>query len=136
MTGSAASAEPIYLGLDDALELYGTIIGCTANQAADHLRDRGGLESALARPRTHAHYDGADLALQAAVLAHGLAEGQLFIDGNKRIGLVAMLTFLEINGAIVTATDQELADWILGLSAGDSLERLAERIRGASRSLD
>jgi prophage maintenance system killer protein len=42
------------------------------------------LESALGRPRAHAHYDGVDLALQAAVLAHGLAEGQFFIDGNKR----------------------------------------------------
>jgi hypothetical protein len=47
-----------------------------------------------------------------------------------------MLTFLEINGAIIAATDQELADWILGLSAGETPERLAEQIRGASRSLD
>jgi prophage maintenance system killer protein len=43
-----------------------------------------------------------------------------------------MLTFLEINGAIITAADQELADWILRLSAGDPPERLAERIRAAS----
>lgn len=137
MASSAPGTEPIYLALDDALELYGAIIGGTPEQAADHLRDRGGLESALGRPRMHAHYEGADLALQAAVLAHGLAEGQFFIDGNKRIGLVAMLTFLEINGVIVTATpDQEVADWILGLSAGDTPARLAEQIRGASRSTD
>ena len=38
----------------------------------------------MARPATYAHYEKADLALQAAVLAHGLAEGQLFIEGNKR----------------------------------------------------
>jgi death-on-curing protein len=55
------------------------------------------LAGAIARPGTYAHYENADLALQA-VLAHGIAEGQHFIDGNKRTALVAMLTFLEING--------------------------------------
>ena len=121
----------IYLEIDDVLEMYGAIIGSTAGQAADHLRDRPGLESALGRPAMHAHYEGADLALQAAVLAHGIAEGQLFIDGNKRAALVAMLTFLEINGARVDAPDSELADWILSLSAGATPEELAERVRKA-----
>ncbi|HEY7960885.1 MAG TPA: hypothetical protein VID29_03095 [Solirubrobacteraceae bacterium] len=59
--------------LEDILELYGLIIGSTATVAADHLRNRDGLESALARPATYAHYENADLALQAAVLAHGCA---------------------------------------------------------------
>jgi hypothetical protein len=53
----------------------------------------------------HAHYEAADLALQAAVLAHGIAEGQPLIDGNKRTALIAMLTFLEINGVRIEATD-------------------------------
>ena len=88
----------MHLTLEDVLALYGLIIDATAKQAANHLNKRAGLESALARPRTFAHYESADLALQAAVLAHGIAEGQTFIDGNKRTGLVAMLTFLEING--------------------------------------
>jgi hypothetical protein len=43
----------------------------------------------------NAHYEQADLALQAAVLAHGIAETQPFIDANTP--LVAMLTFLEVN---------------------------------------
>jgi hypothetical protein len=46
-------------------------------------------------------------ALPAAVLAHGIAEGQPFLDGNKRLALVAMLTFLEINGYRVDATHPE-----------------------------
>ena len=78
-------------------------------QAADQLRDQAGLESALGRPRNYAHYQEADLALQAAALAHGVAESQAFIDGNKRLALVSMLTFLEVNGYRVTATDPELA---------------------------
>ncbi len=65
--------EPVYLILEDALEIYAAIIGATAAQAADHLRSRDALEGALARPAQYAHYQQADLALQAAVLAHGIA---------------------------------------------------------------
>jgi len=87
-------AEPVYLELADALELYAAIVGGTTAQAADQLRDRAGLESALGRPRNYALYEDADLALQAAALAHGIAESQTFIDGNKRLALIAMLTSL------------------------------------------
>jgi death-on-curing family protein len=92
------------------------------------------LVSGLARLRPlrpHARYENADLALQAAVVAHGIAEGQTFIDGNKRIALVAMLTFLEINGFRVKASDRELADWIIGLSAGATPVDLAKILRTA-----
>lgn len=63
------------------------------------------------------------------MLAHGIAEGQSFLDGNKRLALVAMLTFLEANGYRINATDPELADWIIGLSGDLTPEQLAERIR-------
>lgn len=68
--------ELVYLTLDDALELYAAIVGGSAAEAASVLRSRAGLEGALARPATYAHYQDADLALQAAVLAHGIAESQ------------------------------------------------------------
>jgi death-on-curing family protein len=128
--------EPIYLTLEDVLELYGLIIGATAAEAADHLRNRAGLESALARPATYAHYEDADLALQATVLAHSIAEGQLFIDGNKRTALVVMLTFLEINGFRVKATDPELAGWILSFSTGATPEDVAKLLRSALLSIE
>ena len=121
--------EPIYIELADALEFYAAIIGGTTGQAADQLRDQAGLESALGRPRNYTYYQEADLALQAAALAHGIAQSQAFFDGNKRLALVSMLTFLEVNGFEVSATDPELADWIIGLSAGTTPEELAELIR-------
>ena len=129
-------SEQVYIELADALELYAAIIGGTVGQAADQLRDQAGLESALGRPRNYAHYQEADLALQAAALAHGIAEGQAFIDGNKRLALVSMLTYLEVNGQQVTATDPELADWIIGLSAGTSPEQLADLIRSRLRAVE
>lgn len=98
MLDDDTGAYVAYLEFEDALELYAAIIDGTVAQAEGHLRSRSGLESALARPETHAHYGGADLALQAAVLAHGIAESQSFIDGNKRLALAAMLTLLEVNG--------------------------------------
>jgi death-on-curing protein len=128
-------AEPVYLELADALELYAAIVGGTSAQAADQLRDRAGLESALGRPRNYALYEDADLALQAAALAHGIAESQTFIDGNKRLALIAMLTFLEINGFEVEASDPELAAWIIGLSTGTTPVELAELVRARVRRL-
>jgi death-on-curing protein len=129
----APETEPLYLELADALALYAAIIGGTAAQAADQLRDPGGLESALSRPRGYAHYQDADLALQAAVLAHGIAESQTFIDANKRLALVAMLTFLELNGYRIEASDFDLAGWIISLSAGTTPEQLALLVRESMR---
>ena len=133
MSEPSAGHEPVYLTLDDVLELFGAIIDATTAEASNQLRSRDGLAGALARPTTHAHYEDADLALQAAVLAHGIAETQPFIDGNKRIALVAMLTFLEINGIGLEATDPELATWIIDLSAGSTPEALADKVRSVAQ---
>ncbi|MEX2414350.1 MAG: type II toxin-antitoxin system death-on-curing family toxin [Thermoleophilaceae bacterium] len=134
MAQQSGGHEPVYLTLEDVLELFATIIGGTRADAANQLRSADALEGALARPATHAHYQNADLALQAAILAHGIAESQPFIDGNKRAALVAMLTFLEINGTRLQATDPELAAWIIDLSARASPDQLAETIRRAAQT--
>ena len=69
------------------------------------------------------------------MLAHGIAESQTFIDGNKRLALVAMLTFLEINGYRVDAPDSDLAAWILSLSAGTTPAQLAQILRVRLRAI-
>ena len=122
----------LYLTAEEIIAVHAEALGSDEAAAARQLRSRDGLAGAVARPQHHAHYAGADLGLQAAVLAHGIAEGQVFLDGNKRTALLAMLTFLRVNGVVVTATDDELADWILDLSRGDSVEMLAARIRSYS----
>ena len=131
MVEDQSGDQPIYLALEDVLMLYGLIIGGTAAEAADYLSKREGLDGALGRLRNYAHYENADLALQAAVLARGIAEGQQFVDGNKRTALVAMLAFLEINGLKVEASDRDLANWILGLSADATPVNLANTLRSA-----
>jgi death-on-curing protein len=120
----------LYLDADDVVALYADIFECTVDEAGDQLRSRSGLEGAVARPRTDAAYAGADVALQAAVLAHGIAESQVFVDGNKRTALITLLTFLDINGWMLDTDDVTLASWILDLSQGLSAEDLAQRLRG------
>jgi death-on-curing protein len=56
------------------------------------------------------------LQAKAAHLAFSLVKNHPFLDGNKRIGILAMLVFLEINGSPVTATDDELIALGLGLA--------------------
>lgn len=66
MEHEEAEDQPVYLRLLDALELYAAIITVPTAQAADQLRHRGGLESVLARPQSHAQYQDADLTLDAS----------------------------------------------------------------------
>lgn len=94
-----------YLTFEDVLGIYGDLYGCTSQEALDRLREPSILEGACARPRQYAAYAEADLALQAATLAHGIAEGQAFLDGNKRTALVSMETFLLLNGQCLTASN-------------------------------
>ena len=135
MSDEEEAGEPLYLEFEDALEIYAAIIGGSYVQASDHLRSREALAGALARPANYARYQDADLALQAAVLAHGIAETQPFVDGNKRTALVAMLTFLELNGFTVEATDRELADWIIGYSDRVEPATVAKALRERLRPL-
>lgn len=118
-----------YLDLEDILGFYADLFQCTTQEAADQLRSREGLAAALARPRWHATYSGADLASQAAVLAHGIAEGQPFIEGNKRVTLVSLVTFLALNGYALSVSQSERARWLLQFAAGATVEQIADEIR-------
>lgn len=120
-----------YLTLDDIIGLYADLFGCSDREAADQVRDRGLLEAALMRPANYAAYQGADLALQAAVLAHGIAETQPFVEGNKRAALVALATFLLLNGHNLTASQDERMAWMIALSRDWPVEDFAAAIRRA-----
>ncbi len=123
-----------YLTVQQVLRLYTRLFDCETTQAADQLRNRLGLQGALDRSRWYAHYQNADLPLQAAVLAHGIAETQPFIEGNKRIALLTMLTFLELNGFWIDVSADQSAAWMLGLANGVTPQRLAEQIREHGKS--
>ena len=110
----------------------------------DQLREHGGLpgigdenvlESALARPQQKWHYTNrTDVPMLAAAYAFGLVKNHPYRDGNKRIGFLAMATFLGMNGRDLTATDAEVVAEILALAdGGTSEESLADWIRRHTR---
>lgn len=84
------------------------------------IRDEGLLDSALNLP--FQSFDGEDIyktiQAKAARLGFSLINNHPFADGNKRIGILAMLVFLEINGIEIICTDEELVE--LGLGVADS----------------
>lgn len=97
---------------------------------ASGLRDEGMLESALDRPRNKWSYEQAELPELAAAYAYGMARNHPFIDGNKRTSLLALYTFLGINGINFDVPEAEAATIILSLAAGEvSEESLARWIR-------
>jgi len=83
------------------------------------VRDDGLLESALARPRHRWSFEPqADLASLAASYGFGLTKNHPFMDGNKRIGFVAMNMFLLVNGYEIEAPEPEIIAVMLQLANG------------------
>jgi death-on-curing protein len=99
------------------------------------VRDETALESALARPQQKWHYvSDADLALLAAAYGFGFVKNHPYRDGNKRIGFLAVVTFLGINGCDLDATDADVVSEIVALADGRVSEgELAEWIRQHTR---
>jgi death on curing protein len=94
------------------------------------IRDEGLFDSALARPQNLAAYGEPDAAALAASYAFGLAKNHAFVDGNKRIALIALELFLELNDFALTADDAQCVIVILSLASGAFSEGdLAEWIR-------
>lgn len=85
----------------------------------DGIRDRGLLESALARPINRFAYGETDMAALAAAYAFGIAKNHPFIDGNKRVSLLALIIFLRLNGIEFAPSEADAAAIILALAAGE-----------------
>jgi death-on-curing protein len=95
------------------------------------VRDENALESALARPQQKWNYsDRSDLPILAAAYGFGLVQNHPYRDGNKRIGFLAMVTFLGVNGHDFSATEADVITEILAHADGRvSEEALADWIR-------
>ena len=91
-----------------------------ASGGSPGIRETGILEGAVNRP--FATFDGQDLFPslwdKAAALAHGIAHGHPFIDGNKRTAQMAMEVLLILNGWEVAASVDEQEAVFLELAAG------------------
>ena len=105
------------LTVPDVILLHQKLIQQTGGSPG--IRDMALIESAVNRPL--ATFDGQDLYAtpdeKIAAVTYGLVSNHGFIDGNKRVGIAAMLVLLRINGYSMAYTQQELIT--LGLSLAD-----------------
>jgi death-on-curing protein len=107
-----------FLTLDEVLSLHADQIARYGGSAL--VRDLGLLESALAMPAATVGGEllHGSLEEQAAAYLFHLVRNHPFVDGNKRTGLVAMLAFLGLNGRRLEASDDDLANVVIGVAEG------------------
>jgi len=115
-----------YLHVHDVLYLHALEVGPDVP-----LRDRGLLESAVARPQQSAFGEDAypTLHLKAAALLQSLAQNQPFEDGNKRVAVLATFVFLGMNGLTVNAEDDAVVALMIDIAVVPlTLEQIAARL--------
>lgn len=109
------------LSKEQILMLHAQLIAQTGG--SDGVRDYNLLESAIETP--FQSFGGEDLyptiQSKGARLGYGLIKNHCMIDGNKRIGIHAMLVFLALNGIALKYTQKELYEMVLAVADG-SLE--------------
>lgn len=121
----------IYLTLPELLH-----VGERALGGEMPVRDLGLLESAIARPQATAFGNEVYRALEdkAAALVHSVVRNHALIDGNKRLGLSALIVFLGVNGRRLTLSNDEAYELIIAVAEGalDEVPAIADRIRQGS----
>jgi death on curing protein len=126
--------EPLFLALDEVLEIHAQQIELYGG--SDGVRDPAGLESAVATPM--ATFGGQFLhptipSMAAAYLFH-ICQNHPFVDGNKRTGANAAITFLLINDWELDFSQDELVDLMLSVASGTTSESvLAETFEARCR---
>jgi len=126
--------EHIWVDLQVVLAIHDEQIA--EHGGASGVRDRGLLESALARPQNLLAYGDPDIADLAVAYAHAIARNHPFVDGNKRTAWVVAETFVGLNGHEIDADDASVFAEMLALAEGRIEEKafaawLRERLRPA-----
>ena len=99
---------------------------------SEGIRDEALLDSAL--ENAFSGFDGQEFypskEEKGARLGYTLISNHAFVDGNKRIGMYVMLTFLEVNGIRLDCTNEEVAEVGLAVASGTmAYDALLEWVR-------
>src|SRR5262249_55478079 len=133
------TVDVVYLELDDLLAIASEVLGLEAD-ALIRVTDLGLADSAVSRP--NASYQGEEfypsIEAKAATLLFGVARNHAFVDGNKRIAVLATLHFLNSNKyALDLQPPEEAYKVIAGVSAGTiTLDDLTAWITGRLEHFD
>ena len=99
-----------YPTLDEVIAVHAQLIARFGGSLG--IRDRGALESALARPQS-GYYT--DIIQEGAALWESLSQNHPFVDGNKRAAVTVMAAFLKVNGYRLDFDDIEAFSFLVGL---------------------
>ncbi len=104
-----------HLDLDDLLAAAKAAVG-----REPEIRDIGLLEAAIGRTRATAYGVEAypDVADKAAALIHSIVSGHPLVDGNKRLGWVALRLFLRLNELDLRAPHDEAFELVMSIADG------------------
>lgn len=101
------------------------------------LRSHELLASAVAQPEATfgGEYLHADVFEMAAAYFYHLVQNHPFVDGNKRIGLLCALVFLDLNGHTISVADARLYEMTMAIACGDmKKEAVAKSLREIANS--
>jgi death-on-curing protein len=112
--------EPLWLNREDCLGIHEMMLA--QHGGLSGVRDEGLLLSAIAKPQNHFAYGSESLVVMAASYAAGIVLNHPFLDGNKRTGFMTAVTFLELNGLELTATEESAVQSTVGLASGQLTE--------------
>lgn len=114
----ALAAEPVFrfVTRDTVIALHSAVIALGGG--LDGVRDKGLLESALARPLNLVAHGTTDIHLCAGSLCFGLAKNHPFVDGNKRTAFAASTLFCEMNGLTLDCDNAEAFDFMMDVASG------------------
>lgn len=108
----------ILLTVDEIIMLHDKLLKATGGLSG--LRDKRLLESAVFS--IDASFEDIEqyptVEEKAARLAYALVENHAFVDGNKRVGILAMLTMLALNEVTLWYTQTELISLGIGVASG------------------
>ena len=121
--------HPRFLELDEVLEIHRDQIERYGGRLSD--RDFALLRSAVAMPSAGAgEYLHVDLIEMAAAYLFHIVKNHPFVDGNKRVGVVAALVFLDLNGIDVRISEDHLFHIVISVAKGEaSKSGVAEFLR-------
>ena len=117
--------EPVWVTYEQVIAIHSRQLRRFGG--APGLRDDGLLRSAIERPADKWPYEQVELPELAAAYAFGLAKNHAFVDGNKRIAFMTMMTFLRKNGVRFAPDQAHATAIIMALAAGEVSEESLTR---------
>lgn len=114
--------EPLFLTFAEIIEIHDYQIEHYGG--IDGLRSVEMLKSAIGMPSStfSGEYLHPTIPEMAAAYLFHLVENHPFLDGNKRVGAMASLVFLDLNGYEFDATDEEFTDLVMRVASGKMLK--------------